>query len=79
MEERIVVISTGIESSSKTVGGRSNATDLRDVHCVRLIRQMFFLGWSKWLRRVERSRFLFFISQTRGRRGIWKRGHESHW
>jgi hypothetical protein len=47
MEEQIVVIFIDIRSLPKEILVGSPATDPRDVHCVRLIRKMSFLGWVK--------------------------------
>jgi hypothetical protein len=47
MEGQIVVIFTDIRSSAKKILVGSHATDPRDVHCARLTRKMFFLGWVK--------------------------------
>jgi hypothetical protein len=48
MERPIAVITTGIRSSPKKILVGSHVMALRDVHCVRLIRKTFFLGWGNY-------------------------------
>ncbi len=42
-----MVTITGIKLSPKTIQEGFLATVLKDAHCVKLIKKMFFLGWGE--------------------------------